>query len=237
METSLTRRERERVFRRQEMLKAAQAVFAEKGYQNATLDEIAQRAEYGKGTLYNYFEGGKEEILFAVFDELYDDLCLLISRAFVPEPATRDAFRQDFQRLLASSFRFFEERHHLFMILLKEAHWLIFSQDPDKALYYSRQTDRVVQTLVPPLQRAMERQLLKPNPPPAVAHMILGNIKGLQTHLCMERRESRSGDGVGDTPHSLTPVEAATFLTTMLLDGLLAESDAVVTNEIEIPLR
>ena len=53
------------------VLDAARTVFAEKGYADATLEEIAQRAEFGKGTLYNYFEGGKEEILFAVFDDLY----------------------------------------------------------------------------------------------------------------------------------------------------------------------
>ncbi|TKX68113.1 TetR/AcrR family transcriptional regulator, partial [Halorubrum sp. GN11_10-6_MGM] len=66
---SLSRRERERRRRRQAMLDAARAVFAEEGYADATLDEIAERAEFGKGTLYNYFEGGKEELFLAVFDE------------------------------------------------------------------------------------------------------------------------------------------------------------------------
>jgi AcrR family transcriptional regulator len=59
---NLSRKERERLMRRQAMLEAARAVFAEKGYANATLEEIAQRAEFGKGTLYNYFPGGKDEL-------------------------------------------------------------------------------------------------------------------------------------------------------------------------------
>ncbi|GIV59650.1 MAG: hypothetical protein KatS3mg043_0739 [Rhodothermaceae bacterium] len=58
-ETALPRRERERLMRRRAMLEAARAVFAEKGYLQATVDEIAQRAEFGKGTLYNYFTGGR----------------------------------------------------------------------------------------------------------------------------------------------------------------------------------
>ncbi|MEL6613746.1 MAG: helix-turn-helix domain-containing protein, partial [Bacteroidota bacterium] len=50
----LSRRERERLARRAAMLDAATALFAEKGYASATLDEVAERAEFGKGTLYNY---------------------------------------------------------------------------------------------------------------------------------------------------------------------------------------
>ncbi|PSQ74919.1 MAG: hypothetical protein BRD36_01045 [Bacteroidetes bacterium QH_7_64_110] len=50
-DTTLSRREREQRRRRRIMLQAAQSVFAEKGYEQATLEEIAKRAEFGKGTL------------------------------------------------------------------------------------------------------------------------------------------------------------------------------------------
>jgi AcrR family transcriptional regulator len=66
--SALSRRDRERLTRRSEMLSAAQEVIAEKGYGEATLEEIASRAEYGKGTLYNYFPGGKQEILLSIFE-------------------------------------------------------------------------------------------------------------------------------------------------------------------------
>ncbi|NNE70602.1 MAG: helix-turn-helix transcriptional regulator, partial [Rhodothermales bacterium] len=48
-----SRRERERLARRREILDAARTVFAERGFVGATLEEIASRAEFGKGTLYN----------------------------------------------------------------------------------------------------------------------------------------------------------------------------------------
>ncbi|MDX1439230.1 MAG: helix-turn-helix domain-containing protein, partial [Rubricoccaceae bacterium] len=52
METSTpTRRDREREARRQAILDAALATFAEKGFEGSTLDEVAERAEFGKGTL------------------------------------------------------------------------------------------------------------------------------------------------------------------------------------------
>lgn len=57
------RKERERNRRREEILNAAERVFAEKGILSSTIDDIACRAELGKGTLYNYFPS-REAILW-----------------------------------------------------------------------------------------------------------------------------------------------------------------------------
>src|SRR5690606_9747185 len=122
MELTFTRRERERNLRREEMLRAAQAVFAEKGYANATVDEIALRAEFGKGTLYNYFPGGKEDILFAIFDELFDTICQRIEEAFETDDMPKRPFRDTFRDALEAIFTFFLHRQDLLMILMKEAH-------------------------------------------------------------------------------------------------------------------
>jgi len=56
------RREQERLRRKQEILYAARAVFAEYGFRRATVEQVADRAEVGKGTVYLYFEN-KEAIL------------------------------------------------------------------------------------------------------------------------------------------------------------------------------
>ncbi len=60
-EKLLSRKEREREFKKQEILDAAVKIFAQKGFKATTLDEIAEKSEFGKGTLYNYFSS-KEEI-------------------------------------------------------------------------------------------------------------------------------------------------------------------------------
>lgn len=56
------RREYERARRKQEILLAARAVFDQNGFRHATVEQIAQRAEVAKGTIYLYFES-KEAIL------------------------------------------------------------------------------------------------------------------------------------------------------------------------------
>lgn len=56
----LSRKEREYLRHKEEILWAAEAVFSEKGYVSATVDEIAQRAEFAVGTLYRFFENKSE---------------------------------------------------------------------------------------------------------------------------------------------------------------------------------
>jgi AcrR family transcriptional regulator len=64
-----SRRQRRIARRRDEILTAAARVFAEKGYANATIKEIAYEADVADGTLYNYFEG-KHDILLGIADRL-----------------------------------------------------------------------------------------------------------------------------------------------------------------------
>ena len=49
------------------LIQAAVFIFAAKGFQSATMSEIAARAGVGKGTLYEYFHN-KEDLFFAVFE-------------------------------------------------------------------------------------------------------------------------------------------------------------------------
>ena len=58
--TSHTRRERRVAARRAQILEAAEAVFAAKGYHGATTREIAQAADVSEGTLYNYFANKRD---------------------------------------------------------------------------------------------------------------------------------------------------------------------------------
>ena len=225
----LSRRERERLMRRRAMLNAAKAVFAEKGYANATLDEIAERAEFGKGTLYNYFEEGKEEILFAIFDELYDDLYAIIQDSFgdvaVPDGLS---LREAYHRFVVESFEFFMEQEDLFLILVKEAYQLAFSNNANHVDYFHRQQERMVGGLAPALEEAMDSQSVHTLPVRSTAYMMLENLTGLLVHrasLASNAHGASPKEGYADalTSH---PEQAADFLTTVFFDGLGVEPSA-----------
>lgn len=59
------RKEREKQQRREEIIQAAEKVFFSKGFEKSTMDDIAERAELSKGTLYLYFKS-KEDLHMAV---------------------------------------------------------------------------------------------------------------------------------------------------------------------------
>ena len=60
--TKLSRREREKIRHKEEVLDAALKLFSDKGFHNVSMQEIAEESEFGVGTLYNFFES--KETLF-----------------------------------------------------------------------------------------------------------------------------------------------------------------------------
>jgi AcrR family transcriptional regulator len=67
--TAVGLRERKRVDTRHRITAAASKLFARRGIDTVTVDEIAAAADIGKGTIYNYFEA-KEDIVVALLVEL-----------------------------------------------------------------------------------------------------------------------------------------------------------------------
>ena len=65
----MTRREREKLRQRTEMLAAARDLFAEKGFHNVSMHEIAAKAEFAIGTLYSFFNN-KEDIYHTIVQDL-----------------------------------------------------------------------------------------------------------------------------------------------------------------------
>ncbi|HDZ91594.1 MAG TPA: TetR/AcrR family transcriptional regulator, partial [Deltaproteobacteria bacterium] len=64
-EKRLSRKEREFLRHRQEILETALRLFSEKGFHNVSMQEIAQKAEFAVGTMYKFFEN-KEDLYKAL---------------------------------------------------------------------------------------------------------------------------------------------------------------------------
>lgn len=209
------------------MLHAAQEVFAEKGYAQATLDEIAERAEFGKGTIYNYFDDGKEGLLFATFDMIYGGLDAIVREAFSASRVRQTSLREAFRTLVHSVFDFLLEREELFLILMKEEVQFMFGDDPEKTAYFQEREHGLVEALIPGLETAIETGEMRSLPPHAVARSIQGNLKGVLMHVAVAHRGEAIAQPKSCTaPPIATPEQAADFLTMMLLNGLATDPEA-----------
>lgn len=77
---ALTRREREKLRQRREMLGAALDLFSQKGYHNVSMHEIAGQAEFAIGTLYKFFQN-KEDLYIALVLEKCDEFEAAVTQA------------------------------------------------------------------------------------------------------------------------------------------------------------
>jgi len=70
-EKTLSRREREKLRQRREMLTAAIKLFSERGYHSVSMQEIAKKSEFAIGTLYKFFKN-KEDLYKSIIMEQAD---------------------------------------------------------------------------------------------------------------------------------------------------------------------
>ena len=108
-------RERKKLRTRASIQKEAMRLFLEKGYEETTIEDIAEAVEISPSTFFNYFPS-KEAVVFQ------DDLDPLILEAFDAQPSTvnpirrlRNAMRAVFGNLTPDQERLVRERTQLFM--------------------------------------------------------------------------------------------------------------------------
>jgi TetR/AcrR family transcriptional regulator len=114
---TISRKEREKKTREQEILSAARALFMEKGYHNTTLDEIAHKAEFAKGTIYNYF-ANKDELFVGIVDSIFDEFSAITMKAMGTGGAdVREKFTAYAKAIITHS----NEHSDLFRLFMQES--------------------------------------------------------------------------------------------------------------------
>jgi AcrR family transcriptional regulator len=109
----MSRRERERLARRRDILEAARKVFGARGYDGATLDEVAREAEFAKGTLYSYFDS-KAELFAALVEYEFEGLLINIKQVLAREADAADAARG----VIAVLLEFFQSRSDFYRVAM-----------------------------------------------------------------------------------------------------------------------
>src|SRR5947208_1972691 len=109
------RRRMARADRAEQLLAIAEAVFVERGFHAASMDEIAERAGVTKPVLYDHF-GSKDGVLAAVMRHLGGELRAATVAAVEGASEPREALH----RGLAAYFRFLDDHAQGWSLLLTE---------------------------------------------------------------------------------------------------------------------
>jgi len=101
--------------RRNQILDAASLIFSKEGFARANTDEIAKRANLGKGTIYRYFKN-KRELFLSVVDRGLDKL----KGAILIEVEKTDDPLKKIENAIKAYLSFFEKNRNLIGVLIHE---------------------------------------------------------------------------------------------------------------------
>jgi AcrR family transcriptional regulator len=159
---------------RDELLSAALRVFAERGYREASVDQIAAAAGYSKGALYWNFSS-KEELLSALLEERVDapmrEMVALLESAPPERDMAIEASREFARRLT-------EQRD---AVLLEREYWTLAVRDPGIGARYAQRQAELRAALARALE-ARARHLGTPDLPMSagdLARVLMSIIGGL----------------------------------------------------------
>ncbi len=107
------------VTRRDELLKIAAQLFAERGFRNTTVRDIADAAGILSGSLYHHFDS-KESMV----DEILQTFQSQLFAAYDDVLASDLSPRQKIEAAVRLSFEAIDEHHHEVAIFQNEADWL-----------------------------------------------------------------------------------------------------------------
>lgn len=110
------RRRVPRAERERQMIAVAEEMFAERGFQAASMDEIAERVGVSKPMLYEYF-GSKEGLFVACIRQARAELLAVTTQSFAGSASAEDALRSG----LVAFFEFTDSRRRSWQLIRHEA--------------------------------------------------------------------------------------------------------------------
>jgi len=113
--TDKTKKKELTQMRQKQILDVAAGIFSKKGFAKTQVDEIANIAGLGKGTVYRYFKD-KELLFFSVVDRGIENLKDLVLEAMAKEKEPIAKIKKAIEMYL----KFFEEHSHLIRIFIHE---------------------------------------------------------------------------------------------------------------------
>jgi AcrR family transcriptional regulator len=201
----LPRKEREKLTRQHDILAAARELFVAKGYHETTLEEIARHAEFGKGTIYNYF-ASKEELFFGIIEEVANDTIALARSSMLAPGGIRDKLLLYARDLMT----YVKINGPLLHIVYHELHRL---EDPSSAAKLRQIVHRARdawEVIAEPLADGIREKTIRHADPLKLAMLFDGMLRGYCFHQ-FALPHARSEE---DIPAS------AEFITSVFFDGI-----------------
>jgi len=174
------RKGREKEQRREEILNAAEKVFWEKGLAAATMDEIAEKAELGKSTLYLYYKS-KEDLYLAVTMRGGEIMVQMFEQATsTGEPTVKLLWN-----LGEAYYEYFHKHRHYFRMSYFLENTQLHSQvSPEMWQLCCEKDERTWKVVIDLIRRGVDEGVLRADLNPVQAAVMLwSNANGLMRQI------------------------------------------------------
>jgi len=183
MKQRISRKRKEFLTRRGDIISAAEKVFAAKGFHSSTMDEIAKRAEFGTGSLYKYFRG-KKDLYFSLIDEKVGEVTRLVKAELDKDlpPIER------IELILYLQLSFIQRNRDFFKIYISERSRFEWTIKDDLGKGVHEKFLAYIDSLEEVMRQSIEEKQLKEMDPRDMAHGFVGIVNSFVFEWIMSPR-------------------------------------------------
>lgn len=124
---------------RKRILKAAEELFAEKGFNGTSVNMIAEKASVNKAMIYYHFKD-KNDIIVSMFEEIIKEAPQQVNTGLSDNPETDDSFIEAKKESIGQEIRYMLNRKSILSVMLMES-----LKGDDKNNYFFKCAESVFQ--------------------------------------------------------------------------------------------
>lgn len=168
---TMSRKERDKLRNREAILDAAVHLFAQKGFTETKLEDVAALAEFGKGTLYNYFRD-KNDLLISTFDYALGKVTDYLNEKLTHEQNPLERIRL----IVISQFEYYNSNEDFLRVVVANQRVIGKAIQGDAGKDLHKRFMDLRKMMIEEIQTAIEEGSLKPGDPARYASYLSGMI-------------------------------------------------------------
>jgi AcrR family transcriptional regulator len=179
-----TRKEEDRRRREDEILDAALALFAAKGYAGTTIEDIAEELGYAKASLYYYFPGKEaivKALIYGAMDEADRRMAVLLARTDDPV--------ENLKELIGNYIDDHTNRRGFFNIYHQVGHFMETILSPEESQAMRVSMAAMNEKIIGILRRGIDRGDFLDLNAQTLGEMVLGMLSGLMNQMSLRGLE------------------------------------------------
>ncbi len=176
---------------REQILRAAQSLFLERGYKGVSMRDIAEAVHVSQAALYYHFPRGKDELLFSMMDRMFSLWNSKLQQVIAQGGPLRD-------RLTFIARHFFSTPFDRMMVLLRDIHTVVPESAGRDALHQRMSAIQDHYSAI--FQEAMDAGEIRSDLPAAyLAQLFGGMLLGTMRYMMTDKPVADSPDRYAET--------------------------------------